>query len=333
MRSEKDLYNGFFSHVYVEKKAYDYPATSQILSKLKYAQIIEIDHYKDLFSGMRKNYMKQLKSRSLILAVRQGELIFEGAPVCQSFGQKNFYYVSSSMNCPFNCEYCYLKGMYPSGNIVAFVNFEDYERELLKFKEKGNLYVCASYDTDIIGLNYVTGQLDRWTEFAKANPDILIEMRTKSSPASLEPIDNMIYAYTLSPDIIAKKFEAGAPPLRARIKSVKNALDNGCRVRLCFDPMIYVKDYETIYGEFIDELCKTIDLKRITDFSIGTFRISEDYLKRMRKVMPDSEIAWFPYEVIDGYAQYPQAIDKGLEQFMKNRLLEYVGEEKIWTWN
>lgn len=333
MNSEKDLYNGFFSHIYVEKEAYKYEMTTEILDKLKYATVIDIDHYKDVFSGMRKNYMKQLKSRGLILAVRHGEMVYEGAPVCQSFGQKNFYYASSAMNCPFNCEYCYLKGMYPSGNIVVFVNFEDYERELRELKKQGDLYVCASYDTDIIGLEKITGQLTKWVEFAKNNPDILIEMRTKSAPADVEAVDNLIYAYTLSPDMISKKYEPGSPPLRARVKSVSNAIDKGARVRLCFDPMIYVKDYENVYGEFINELKDNIDLTRVTDFSIGTFRISEEYLKRMRKVMPDSEIAWFPYEIKDGYAQYPEEIDKGMQSFMKNELMKITREEKIWTWN
>ena len=34
------------------------------------------------------------------------------------------------MNCVFDCEYCYLQGMYPSGHIVVFVNLEDTFAEL-----------------------------------------------------------------------------------------------------------------------------------------------------------------------------------------------------------
>jgi len=30
------------------------------------------------------------------------------------------------LNCVYDCEYCYLQGMYPSANIVVFVNFEDF---------------------------------------------------------------------------------------------------------------------------------------------------------------------------------------------------------------
>ena len=43
------------------------------------------------------------------------------------------------MHCPFGCEYCYLKGMYPSSNMVVFVNLEDYRadvEEKLKEEEK-----------------------------------------------------------------------------------------------------------------------------------------------------------------------------------------------------
>ena len=36
------------------------------------------------------------------------------------------------MNCVFDCEYCYLKGMYPSANLVVFVNLEDIFAEVEK---------------------------------------------------------------------------------------------------------------------------------------------------------------------------------------------------------
>lgn len=43
------------------------------------------------------------------------------------------------MNCIFDCEYCYLKGMYPSGNLVVFVNLEDILRSLKHFWRKKHI--------------------------------------------------------------------------------------------------------------------------------------------------------------------------------------------------
>lgn len=316
----------------MERKVKDHPLTRDILSRLKDSEVIYIGHYKDVFSRSRQSSPDQMRSRSLILAAREGKFVFEGAPVCQSFGNRDFYYVSCAMNCPFNCEYCYLKGMYSSGNIVVFVNYEDYERELKETAEGKHAYACVSYDTDLLGLDYISGQASRWMTFAEENPDILIEMRTKAAPAVLRPLENMIYAYTLSPEEVSKRYEPGSPPLRARLTSAAKALEAGCRVRLCFDPMIYIPNYKEAYSKLIEETAEMTGFDRIEDVSVGTFRISEEYLKRMRKAMPGSDIAWFPYDLDGGYFTYSEERNREMMGYMKGLLSRYIDEERIWTW-
>ena len=46
------------------------------------------------------------------------------------------------MNCPFDCEYCYLKGMYQTPYTVVFVNFEDYAEEVRDRLRSGTV-ICA----------------------------------------------------------------------------------------------------------------------------------------------------------------------------------------------
>jgi len=222
------------------------------------------------------------------------------------------------MNCPFDCEYCFLKGMYNTANVVCFVNIEDYFAAVEGLEDP---YICVSYDTDLLGLNAVTGQADRWVEFAREHPDILIEMRTKAAPADLMPLPNMIYAFTLSPEEIASRFEPGVPPLRARLKAVSSAIDRGCTVRLCFDPMIYVKDWEQYYRGLMDQVLSSIDITKVRDISCGTFRIAAEYLKIMRRQMPDSEVCWFPFENEDGYAVYPKELDGRMQNLILGTVL------------
>ena len=322
-----------FSHVYVEEKARKYPLTETILSKTGSASVISIEHYKDVFDRPRQDTVCQKNAPALILAVREGARIFRGAPVCQSFGQRNFYYSSSMMNCLFDCEYCYLKGMYPSSNIVVFVNFEDYENDVLKLLEEGPLYVCASYDTDLIALNGLTGLADRWTGLARKHEDLLVELRTKAAPQKFENVDNIIYAFTISPDEIAGKYERNVPSPGARIDAVSRAIESGCKVRICFDPMILTDGWEDIYGRLADQVASKIDMNKLTDVSVGCFRISKEYLSSMRKRCLDSEIAWYPYVIRNGVAQYEEDTDKKMQEFMYKRLVRHIAEEKIFTWN
>ena len=322
-----------FSHVYVEEKARNYPLTDEILKKTGDAVVIPVEHYKDIFDRPRQDRQAQKKAPALILAVREGSRIFKGAPVCQSFGQRNFYYSSSVMNCLFDCEYCYLKGMYPSSNIVVFVNFEDYEKDVGVLLEEGSLYVCASYDTDLIALDGLTGLAGRWIGLAENNKDLLVELRTKAAPPSLKNVPNVIYAFTVSPDEIARRYEKNVPSADDRLRAAARALDAGCNVRLCFDPMILTDNWQEIYGDLVDHAADVIDLSRLTDVSVGCFRISKEYLSSMRKKCLDSEIAWYPYVIRNGVAQYEEDTDRQMQEFMCRRLGRYIAEERIFTWN
>lgn len=322
-----------FSHVYVEDKARSFPLTEEILKRNGNAVVIPIEHYKDVFDRPRQDTGAQKRSPALILAVREGSRIFKGAPVCQSFGQRNFYYSSSVMNCLFDCEYCYLKGMYPSSNIVVFVNFEDYEKDVGVLLEEGSLYVCASYDTDLIALDGLTGLAGRWIGLAENNKDLLVELRTKAAPPSLKNVHNVIYAFTVSPDEIARRYEKNVPSADDRLRAAARALDAGCNVRLCFDPMILTDNWRETYGDLVDHAAGMIDLSRLTDVSVGCFRISKEYLSSMRKKCLDSEIAWYPYVIRNGVAQYEEDTDRQMQEFMCRRLGRYIAEERIFTWN
>ena len=66
---------------------------------------------------------------------------------------------------------------------------------------------------------------------------------------------------------------------------------------------------------------------------MGTFRISSDYLGKMRKAYPDSEVAWYPYVIKDGVAQYEPETDRAMQDYVCGLLEKHIGREKIFTWN
>ncbi|MBR2549096.1 MAG: radical SAM protein [Clostridiales bacterium] len=322
-----------FTHIYVEQRALEYPKAKEIMDRLPGAGVITIKHYKDVLDRKRQDVILQREHRAIILAVRDGNRIFEGASVCQSFGQKHFYYASSMMNCPFDCEYCYLRGMYSSPYIVVFVNLEDYKADVEYRLEEGPMYVCASFDTDLIAMNGLTGHVDFWKEMAKEHEDLLVELRTKTAYEVKDNISNVIYAFTLSPEEAVSRYERSTASADARIDAAARALGNGAKVRLCFDLMIKIPGWEEAYKKLIEDAARRIDFSFLTDVSVGTFRMSSDYLSKMRKAYPDSEIAWYPYAVIDGVAQYEPETDRKMQEYVCGLLEEHIGREKIFTWN
>ena len=172
------FYNLPFSHIYVEEEALFSPLAQKLIKKT--APIV-IHHYMDIFGRTHQNFSIQKESPALILAVKHGNFIYPGANVCQSFGNSYFYYTSFAMNCPFHCEYCYLQGMYSSANIVLFVNTEDYLKELAQLLCQHSVYLCISYDTDLLALEYLTGFLEHYLCFAAKKHKLVTELRTKSA--------------------------------------------------------------------------------------------------------------------------------------------------------
>ena len=83
------------------------------------------------------------------------------------------------MNCIYDCSYCYLKGMYPSGHMVLFVNIEDYLEELDHILKTQNMYVCISYDADLLAMEAVTGYVRLWSAYAAKHENLKLEIRTK----------------------------------------------------------------------------------------------------------------------------------------------------------
>lgn len=332
----EDYFNPFFSHIYVEKSIMDHPRTQIILSKFPSAKVIEISHYKDVFCRSKQSCALQHRAQKLILAAKRGTLLYEGAPVCQSFGNQYFYYTSCVMNCIFDCEYCYLKGMYPSANIVVFVNLEDIFAEVERILNCHPLYLCVSYDTDLPALEHITGYVREWCDFAGKHPDLRIELRTKCAnrlfSQTAEPIPGIIYAFTLSPQAVIEAYEHHTASLTARLNCAAELMRAGCQVRLCFDPMIYVPEWKLSYEEMLEQVCCAIDLTKIVDVSVGTFRVSQDYLKNMRKQAPDSAVVWFPFQSEGGYCHYPDALMEEMEHFLTERLEKKISKEKIFRW-
>lgn len=335
-----DYYNPFFSHIYVERAVRTHPRTKRILQRFPTAKIILIDHYKDVFCRKGQSYILQQRSQNLILGAKQGQLLYRGAPVCQDFGNHNFYYTSCVMNCVYDCEYCYLKGMYPSGNIVVFVNLEDiFDAVRARLKEQ-SLYLCVSYDTDLMAMEQITGYTGEWISFAQAQTDmpnrLTIEIRTKSADRRFwqthVPLPGIIYAVTLSPQAVIDACEHRTPSLRQRLASVRDAIARGFTVRLCFDPMLYCKDWELQYADLLRQVSAEIDLNRISDVSVGTFRVSQDYLKKMRKNRPDSAVVQFPYQNDNGIYHYTPALTAQMEGFLLDALKQKIPEEKIFLW-
>ena len=242
----------------------------------------------------------------LILAKKRPPFLYPASDMVQEFGTPNAYYNTPVLNCLYNCEYCFLQGMYPSGNLVVFVNEDDLKNAIdMQLNDLNDplkpTVVSVSYNTDLLAMENILPLTKSWIKYASTKNNLKIEIRTKSALISaiknLNAVDNVILSWTLSPELICERYEYTAPPLDRRIKAVRQAIDIGWPVRLCFDPVRLIDNWYEVYTGFFDQVFSKINVNRVTDVTLGVFRMNKDYFKRIRKRDTRSDIYYMDYSV------------------------------------
>lgn len=329
-------YNKLFSHIYIEEAARDYPRTKRILERFPKAHIIPITNYKEVFNRHNQTFQFQKQSRQLILAKRTNEFFYPGSGFAPDFQHRHFFYNTLVLNCLYDCEYCYLQGMFPSAHVVAFVNNEDFMSAIAKQLESTpSLYLCLSYDTDLLASEDIFGYVAEWIDFAKAHPGLTLELRTKSvavqSLLRHAPISQMMLAWTLSPTSIAKTYERGAPSTRARLQAIQAVSEHGWPVRICLDPIIPVDNWREEYRGLLSDIAATLQLEQISEISLGTFRLNSGYFKQMKKSRPDSRLLHQRYEDQEGVVSLPKAQEEEVLLEVATMARNLFPSEKIYS--
>ncbi len=323
-----------FSHIYIEDRARDYPLTSRILATFPKATDIPIRNYKEVFNRPRQRWDHQKNALKLILAVREEAFLYPGSSFVPNFAHTRFFYTTPVLNCLYGCEYCYLQGMFPSANVVVFVNSDDFVKNAsCELRGPEAAYLCISYDTDLLALEELFGYCATWIEFARENPHVTIEIRTKSAHTKLireiAPPPNVILAWTLSPDAVIAAYEHKTPRLAARLKAMQTAQHHGWRVRVCYDPVLRVTNWRDAYAELISQTMNQLSPDSIQDVSIGVFRIPSGYLRAMQESNPSSKIVHYPYSVSNSSASYTAEEHQEMVSFITQQLSPHLPQEKI----
>ena len=73
-----------------------------------------------------------------------------------------------------------------------------------------------------------------------------------------------------------------------------------------------------------------LTMQKLTDVSVGTFRISQDYMKKLRRALPTASAVQFPYVNVGGVYQYPPRLLKEMEEYLIEELAKRIDKEKIY---
>lgn len=324
-----------FSHLYIERAVWDHPRSERVRQSFPKATIVEIEHLGELTGRKSAVWSYQKRAPKLVLAQKSGQLLYPCSDVAPDFGYANFHYAVPMQNCLYDCEYCYLQGMYNSAHLVLFVNQDEMQQAVKdKAEELGELYLCIAYDNDLLAMEGKLGLVAEWVEALRATPSVTVEVRTKSANFSAlrktAPSANIILAWTLSPPEVVSRFEAKTPSLEARLRAATEAIEAGWRVRFCLDPLLPVDNWGAIYQSLLDRLDQADLWSRLDDASYGTFRMNKDYLRQARKARPESALLHAATgRDARGLYVLPHPDLEPMLDWVGTRLKERIGAEKV----
>lgn len=295
--------------IYYESKVKDYSLTKEIFAHFWDCEKIEIQHYKNLFDANIWNY----KTEPLIILAKQEHIAILPTPENYWFPWKSFFF-KPSLNCFFNCKYCYLQWTFKNRFPVFFLNYKDMQNEIInKIKqERKNWFdwqitFYASNYADLLATEDISHFHQNFLPFCERLPEkVLIETRTKSTniDSLLEyskeikkiwksPTDKMEIAFSLSPKIIAHNYEIWTAPLEKKLEAINSLIDNWFRVWLRFLPLLPAENYKQIYEEFLDAVNKSIQIDKVSSITIAPLIFNEwDHNVLIKKYSNDNDFSF-----------------------------------------
>ena len=324
------------STVYIETEVASHPRTTAILSRFPKAEIVECERYSQVFNPKAQNFQLQKQNPSLILAKKHKGLVLP-APVGYGVGGDSNYYFSHMLNCVYDCRYCFLQGMYSSAHYVVFVNYEDFAGEIVQhaIKHKSQSpWFFSGYDCDSLVFEPVTGFMAFCLNVFEQIPWAFLEIRTKSTQTrsllNRQPLDNVVVAFSFTPDDFSKRFEHGVPIIDKRLNVMQQLQQHGWKLGLRFDPMITYQGYEQAYRQLFERIFSKIPAESIHSVSMGGFRMPKDFYKKIKKLYPQEPLYNLAMEDVNGMKCLSLDAEQGMFEYCKTQILNWLPEEKLY---
>lgn len=321
-----------WNKVYVEEAILETPRVQSILNKVKH-EPLTLKSYDEIWGQSKKPYLHKRDSLNLFLAQKKGQLLKLAPDAYGQAGEPHYYFIHA-YNCIYECQYCYLQGYFNTPDIVLFVNHEEIMEEMQKTLDShsGRVWFHAGEFSDSLALTHLTGELALYHAFCKRNPRAVIELRTKSVNTkellALEPLDNFIISFSLSPQKMGKTIDLKTPSTKARLSAMADLKSKGYQLAAHFDPIIYQEDFRTQYEQLLQEMR---DLNPILNYlSLGVVRFTKDVYREVERNYPDSPIHSTPMiKSFDNKVRYNHPMRMWMMNAVKDLAIQAGVKEEV----
>lgn len=321
--------------LYIEDAVREHPRTQTILERFPRARQIPCERYSQVFNPKAQNFRVQKQKPALILAEKFKNFVLP-APPGYGIGAQHNYYFSHMLNCLYDCRYCFLQGMYRSAHYVLFVNYEDFVTEIGNIIQRTPneiVHFFSGYDCDSLAMEPVSQFVNVFIPVFRELPNACIEFRTKSTQIrnllKVEPIPNVIIAYSFTPETISRSLEHKVPSMDRRLAAMQRLQQQGWQVGLRFDPLIYQSNYQSQYRQLFETVFKHINPELLHSVSLGSFRLPNGFFRALQKLYPQEKLFAGPLDSSAGMTGYRTDLEQEMMQFCTEALSSFIPDNKL----
>ena len=312
--------------LYIEKKCEESPIVQNILCAFPQARILKIDNYKNIFDVVSSwNVQKAIVLANVNTSITR-------APIFYGYSG-TWYFLKNSLNCVYDCKYCYLQWIFKSNYKVFFVNYWHIKKQikevLNKNKSKNDIWFYSSDYSDNLATDSFTLFTTEFIPFFDNLKNAKMEIRTKSNNIdnllNLNSSKNIEIAFSLSPQEIIDSYETGTPMLEQRVQAMKKLISAWWQVGIRFMPLIWCKNYQKIYTEFIKYIVSEIDMNDIYSIFIGWLLFTSSDYKMLLRKQPDLDVLYKMKSEKDGF--YRQ--EKDIRRWFYETFTQEIWDKKV----
>ncbi|HIP54884.1 MAG TPA: hypothetical protein EYH11_05375 [Sulfurimonas autotrophica] len=213
-------------------------------------------------------------------------------------------------SCGFDCSYCSIQSFYNQNTITFDSSFAD---KLLNLQLDPNktYHIGTGQSSDSLMFGNREGVLDALFEFARKNPNVILEFKTKSDNIKYllenKIPKNILCTWSLNTQTIIDNEEHLTASLAKRINAARKIADKGVKVGFHFHPIVEYEGYLDEYQKVYEELILKFSPKEVALVSFGTLTFIKPVIKQLREREFRSKITQIPHEDASGKTSYPDA--------------------------
>ncbi len=214
-------------------------------------------------------------------------------------------------NCGYGCSYCSIQSFFDGKQIHFDRGFADKLRQLELDPQK-TYHIGTGQSSDSLMWGNSHGVLDAVIEFARENPNVILELKTKSANVNhllrADAPKNILCTWSLNTPTMILHEEHGTASLEKRLAAARKVADAGFTVGFHFHPIIQYEGWREDYPAIVEQLGAMFAPEQVALVSMGTLTYIKPVMREIRNKGIPSQILKMPLVDADGKLSYPDDI-------------------------